>query len=225
MSGSIGEIKIFSDIGPDDWGFFGGETVDRMLKEMDGVESIDVLINSPGGMVHEGMAVYNLLANHPAKVNVKVLGVAASAASFVAMAGDTITMAGNARMMVHNPWSMAMGEAKDLRKEAEVLDGFRDDIVKTYAARTGQKAAKVVKMMDDETWMSAEEAQKMGFADEVAELKKAGNSIDWTKARDRYDYKKIPRELFDRITTPANVVKLARPDWLKKHLTTAAKSA
>lgn len=223
MPGSV--IEILTDIGPDEWGFVGAETVSRELAEMGEVDEIDVLINSPGGMAFEGISIYNLLSQHPATVNVKVLGWAASAASIISMAGDTITMAGNATMMIHNALILMVGNAAELRKEADVLEGLDKQIANTYVARTGQKFAKVKQMMDDETWLSAEEAKKLGFADTVAELKSPSNHIDVEQAIQRYSYHNLPKEVLTRTKGERAAIKLARPDWLKKHLTNRRKSA
>ena len=125
---------------------------------------ITVRINSPGGDVFDGFAIYNLLAQHPAKINVKVDGWAASAASVIAMAGDTIEMAANALMMIHNPWTMAIGDSVSMRKSADLLDQIKGSILTTYQAKTSMDEADIAALMDAETWFDAKGAVEAGLA-------------------------------------------------------------
>lgn len=169
----------------------------QKLEDMKDAEEISVRINSPGGFAFEGIAIYNALRKHPAKVNVSIDALAASAASIIAMAGDRIKMAGNATMMVHDPWALVIGSAEDLLKEAEVLETITAGMVKTYSSRTGQEDDVVRQMMKDETWFTAEQAKEKGFADEIEELKeKPESSVDlsvfsnvpgWVKAQYRME--------------------------------------
>jgi ATP-dependent Clp protease protease subunit len=132
------------------------------------VQTIHVRINSPGGDVFDGRTIAHALKNHAARVVVHVDGLAASIASIVALAGDEVRMAEGSFLMIHNPWVLAIGDAKDLRKTAEVLDKLEVSLRDTYVARSGIDAAEIQQMMDEETWMDAEEAVALGFAD-VAE--------------------------------------------------------
>jgi ATP-dependent Clp protease protease subunit len=179
-AGDSAEILIYEMIGQDFW---SGEGVTAkgfadQLKALGDVKTINVRINSPGGDVFDGVAIYNQLANHPAIVNVAIDGLAASIASIIALAGDKITIAENALMMIHNPWSFAIGEAGDMRKMADTLDKIRGTLLGTYAARTGIDEKKLGMMMDEETWMDGKEAVKLGFADEVSEAKKIAAKFD-----------------------------------------------
>lgn len=133
------------------------------LSKLD-VDEIVVRINSPGGAVFEGFAIYNLLRDHKAKVTVKIDGLAASIASVIALAGDDIEIADNGMMMIHNPSGLAWGEAKDLRKTAEVLDQIKIAITATYKARANLSDKELAKAMDDETWYGADDAISKGFA-------------------------------------------------------------
>lgn len=156
------------DIIGDSW--FGGvdqKEISRALIEAGPVDEIVVHINSPGGSVWDGLGIYNALKNHPAKVTVKIDGIAASAASLIAMAGDVVEMPANTLMMIHNPWTIAMGEAKEFRKVADSLDKHRDAAAETYAMKTGKPASEYHAIMDAETWLSAEEAVEAGLADLV----------------------------------------------------------
>lgn len=161
------EIRIFDYIG-EDWYGNGctAKNVDQQLRDIGEVDDITVKINSPGGSVFDGIAIYNLLKNHSATVNVEVIGVAASAASIIAMAGDKISMGTATKIMIHNPWTLAYGEAKDFRKTAETLDEIRDGMLDAYAERTGMDRKELATMCDDETWMGPDAAIEHGFADE-----------------------------------------------------------
>jgi len=184
-TGSRAEMYIYCDIG-DMW---GGECVTasdfaKALAELDRVTQIDLFISSAGGLIHDGMAIYSLLVKHPATVRVDIDGLAASTASWVAMAGDTIRMSENAMLMIHEPWSGVFGNSTEMRKEADVLDRLRDTIANTYAARTGLSRANLVAMMAEETWMNAEEAHERGFVDTVLAAKTPANRHNLA----RYNY-------------------------------------
>lgn len=140
--------------------------------------TINLEINSPGGDVFAGIAMYNGLRATGKTINVKVLGIAASAASLVAMAGDTIDMPENSMMMVHNPWSFAMGDAEEMRATADVLDKIQMSLVATYAKRTGRKDDDIIEMLNKETWMTADEAVAAGFATSVSDRVAAQASFD-----------------------------------------------
>jgi ATP-dependent Clp protease protease subunit len=164
------EISIFDEIGF--WGVNAAAFI-ADLKKIDAKE-LTVLINSPGGSVFDGLAIYNALRQHPANVTVKVMGVAASAASFIAMAGDKIIMPENSFMMVHNPMGGVFGNAEDMREWADTLDKIASSLIGIYVARTGKSEEEVKSLLDAETWMTAKEALDLGFADEVvAEMKVA----------------------------------------------------
>lgn len=165
------DISIFGDI--DMGGFFGEDGVAssgiaEQLKAHASAKRINVRINSRGGDAFGGIAIYNLLRAHGAEVVVTVDGLAASAASVIAMAGRVV-MGRGAMMMVHNPWTIAMGGAEDLRQTADVLDKLRDSLVTIYQAKTGKKPAELRAVLKAETWLTAEEAKAAGFADEIAD--------------------------------------------------------
>lgn len=161
-------ITMFEVIG-EDWWTGGGVTAKRISSALRAISDKDVTvkINSPGGDMFEGIAIYNLLRAHKAKVTVEVLGWAASAASIIAMAGDDIRMGLGTFMMVHNAWGVVIGNRHDMREAATLFDGFDSAIVDIYEARTALKRAEIVKLMDAETFMGPTEAVKNGFADVV----------------------------------------------------------
>lgn len=156
-------LSIFDDIGA------YGVSAKNFLNDLRTVatDEVDVEINSPGGDVFAGLAIHNGLRASGKKINVRVLGLAASAASLVAMAGDTIEMPENAFMMVHNPWGFAMGGADEMRSTADVLDKIGTGLVSTYAKRTGKTNEEITALLDAETWMTAQEAVDAGFATSV----------------------------------------------------------
>lgn len=169
--GKKGQIDIYGIIGGD--GFFeDGITADyfaKELKKMGSVNEIDVHINSDGGDAFQGRTIYSLLSAHQAKVTVYVDGLAASAASLIAMAGDEIVMAEGSFMMIHEAWGAVRGRAKDLRQRADTMDQVNETMAQTYAKRSGQPYKKVRQMMDEETWMEASVAHSLGFADTLSE--------------------------------------------------------
>lgn len=153
------------------WGI-SAAAIYEQLKELGDVKSIRVRINSPGGSVFEGMAIYNLLKQHAARVTVSVDGLAASMASVVAMAGDDIEIGEGAYLMIHDPLGFVRGGSEDMREMAELLDKIRDQIIGVYARRTAQSEDQIREWMQDETWMTADEAVTNGFASRsVAGLK------------------------------------------------------
>ena len=161
-------ISIFDVIGDDGW-TGGGVTAKRISAALRSIGNRDVIvrINSPGGDMFEGIAIYNLLRTHPAKVTVEVLGWAASAASIIAMAGDVIRMGLGSFMMVHNAWGMVIGNRHDMREAASLFDGFDAALADIYEARTGMARVEIERLMDAGTFMTAAQAVECGFADAV----------------------------------------------------------
>ncbi|ELY3545841.1 Clp protease ClpP [Cronobacter turicensis] len=160
-------ISIFDVIGADYWG--EGVTASRIagaLRSLNG-EDVTVNINSPGGDMFEGLAIYNLLREYDGKVTVKVLGLAASAASIIAMAGDEVQIGRGAFLMIHNCWVCAMGNRHDLAQIATDMAPFDKAMSDIYQARSGLDAATVEKMMDGETYIGGSEAVEKGFADSL----------------------------------------------------------
>jgi ATP-dependent protease ClpP protease subunit len=170
-------LSILDVIGESFWD--EGITAKRIVGALRAIGDQDVIvnINSPGGDVFEGIAIYNLLRNHSGKVTVNVLGLAASAASIIAMAGDEINMGRGAFLMIHNAWTCCCGNKNDLTAVAEALRPFDDSLVDIYAARTGIDKALIATMMDEETFINHTDALAQGFADGLltADLVDDGN--------------------------------------------------
>ncbi len=141
------------------------------------VARLDLRINSGGGDVFDGLAIYNLLREHDARKTVHVDGLAASIASVIAMAGDDIQIADSGFMMIHNAWGLVMGDAEEARKFAGLLDQTSGAIADVYVARTGQPLDQVRQLMADETWMGSEQAIELGFADSIVTNFKVAASV------------------------------------------------
>jgi ATP-dependent Clp endopeptidase proteolytic subunit ClpP len=167
--GNAGEIWLYDQVGEGMFGGMSAKTFGNELRALGKVGEINLRINSPGGSVFDGVAIYNQLKQHPARIVVDIDGVAASIASVIAMAGDEIRMADNAMMMIHDPYTMAAGGAEEMRKTADLLDQIRDIIASTYAKRTARSDSEIKQLMADETWMSAGDAAALGFIDAVTE--------------------------------------------------------
>lgn len=154
------------------WTGNDARTFQQRLAGLD-VDELDVYINSPGGSVFEGVTIYNLLVGHKATVNVHVLGLAASIASVIALAGDTVTIAENAMIMIHDPSAGVYGKAEDFRQVAAVLDKITESILNTYESRTNLTRDQLRAAMAAETYYTADEAVTAGFATAKAAAMKA----------------------------------------------------
>lgn len=166
VHGAAGDdvITMYDMIGSDGWS--EGVTAKRISGALRSIGSRDVtvMINSPGGDFFEGLAIYNLLREHPHKVTVKVVGLAASAASVIAMAGDEIQVAKSGFLMIHNAWSLVIGNRHDLRSAADVMDQFDASMAELYSAAAGIDVKEAARLMDEETWMNGQAAVDAGFA-------------------------------------------------------------
>lgn len=166
--GNRGEIWLYDQVGAN---YFGdGVTAKTFQKELAALGKVNVInlhINSPGGDVFDGFAIYNMLAQHPARVEVDVDSIAASIASVIAMAGDEIRIAKNAQIMIHNPRGFAAGDETEMQRVAALLRGVKGNLVQTYRDRTGNSEDKLAAWMDAETWFTAEAAVENGFATAV----------------------------------------------------------
>lgn len=176
------EVLIYDEIGL--WGVSAKDFVDE-INELD-VAHIDLRLNTPGGSVFDGNAIYNALKRHPASVTTHIDGLAASMGSVIALAGDEVRMAENALYMIHNPWTLAMGDAAEFRATATILDKLRDGIVTTYVQKTGKEPSELFAAMDAETWFTAEEAKAFGFVDEISGRKDAKASATIKAAMARF---------------------------------------
>lgn len=175
----VGELLLYGEISEVSW--WGDEVTPKQFREeleaLGDIEELRVYINSPGGDVFAGQAILSMLKRHSAYKVVYIDGLAASAASIVAMAGDVIRMPRNAMMMIHNVWTIVVGDANELREVADALDRITESVVAAYEEKTGLDRDEIKRMMDAETWMTAEEAVELGFADEIEDAKTVAASI------------------------------------------------
>jgi len=162
----------------DEIGWFGVEaqTFVQDLKAIKG--EVLVRINSPGGSVWDGMAIYNAIQSRNEGTNTIVDGLAASAASYIALAGNSVSMSEGAFLMIHEPWSVVVGAASDMRKEADLLDKVNGQIAGFFVKKSGRSLSEVKQKMADETWFTGPEAKEFGIVDEVVEQAPAENLFD-----------------------------------------------
>jgi ATP-dependent protease ClpP protease subunit len=191
----MNKIHIYDNIG------FEGITAKDVADELANLDggAIEVHINSGGGSVSQGIAIYNQLKAYTGKVTVHVDGLAASIASVIAMAADELIMAEGSLMMIHSAWSMVAGNAEDLRKEAEVLDVHDKTIREIYGHRTERSDEVIEEMMVNETWMDGAEAILFGFADSLGGELRAAASVDFSK------FNKAPERIQSLLKTLSEV--------------------
>ena len=160
-------LFLNGEISDETW--YGDEVTPQLFKDELNADSgdITVWINSPGGDVFAAAQIYNMLRDYKGHVTVKIDGLAASAASVIAVAGDTVLVSPIAMMMIHNPATIAMGNTKDMEAAIAMLNEVKESILNAYVDKTGLSRNKLSKMMDDETWFNAKKAVELGFADKV----------------------------------------------------------
>ena len=149
--------------------WFADDITPAMFKEelFSGNGPITIHLNSPGGDCIAASQIYTMLMDYPGDVTIQIDGMAASAASVIAMAGTRVTMSPTSLMMIHNPFTVAMGDTEEMRKAIQLLDEVKESIINAYQIKTGLSRARISHLMDGETWMNALKAKEMGFCDEV----------------------------------------------------------
>lgn len=186
-------VYVRGNIG--EWGISDNDFI-QSINALGDIEQITVNINSNGGDLTMALGMFNYLRNHPAQVTAYIEGVAASAASVLAMACDTIIMPSNSVMMIHNPWTVAMGNANDMEAAAKMLRAFEDTLVTTYSARTNLSQDELKALLDNETWFTASEALDKGFCDQVEDIGE-NYALAMAKASG------IPDEVLAKLAKPA----------------------
>ena len=165
ISGEI--VDGENEYGEDDDGKIKS-TADIFRDELySGDGNISVWINSPGGDMLTGAQIYNLIKDYKGKVTIKIDGLAASAASVIAMAGDEVLMSPVSQIMIHNPFSCAIGDSNEMKRAADMLNEVKESIINAYELKTHLSRSKIARMMDDESWMNAYKAVNLGFADGI----------------------------------------------------------
>jgi ATP-dependent Clp protease protease subunit len=184
-------IYLYDAIDP--WWGISAEAFAQQLNAIE-TPNINLRINSPGGDVFEARAIVTAIKQHPANVKAYVDGVAASAASYIALAAAEVEIADGAFFMIHKGWTIEMGNADDLRKTAGLLDKIDDSIANDYAARTGKPKDELLALMAAETWYSAAEARDFGFADHIGGSADVDNAGQWNLSA----YARVPKALTDK---------------------------
>ncbi|MBS4198610.1 Clp protease ClpP [Bacillus sp. FJAT-49732] len=209
--GKSGDIFIYGEITKYAWEDYGEKSAKIFKQELDDlgdVETINLYVNSPGGSVFEGIAIHNMLKRHSARVIAYVDALAASIASVIIMAADEIRMYENSMLMIHNPWTFAIGNAADLRKEADDLDRIGESAIRSYLTKAGDKLQedKLREMLDAETWLSADEAYEYGLCDVVEGANEMAASI----SADLFaKYKNVPKQLFEKVNQSISATEMA----------------
>lgn len=179
-------INIFGDITShafEDFGEVSNVILSKKLEELDDVDTIDVYINSYGGEVAEGLAIYNALKRQKAKITTHIDGFACSIASVIFMAGDERIMPDTSLLMIHNPWTWVKGNANDLRKQADDLDKMAECSINAYQEKVNIDKEKIKELLDNETWLSAKDALDMGFATKYDDTVDSNNPSQSIKSR------------------------------------------
>lgn len=182
QSGEV-ELSIYDEIGA--YGVGAKEFISELRKHKG--QHVHVRINSPGGEIIDGTAIANALNRHEGGVTVHIDGLAASMASYIAMSGAPTFMSDNALLMIHNPWTLAAGEADDLRKQADLLDTMKATLVRGYQRKSGLPADEISRLMNEETWLTALEATALGFVDAIEDgIPAAASASDMRRRFDTF---------------------------------------
>lgn len=192
-------IEVKADIVDNDTGKFydwiGWDAVypGKVSTLLDGADEVEVNINSNGGDVFAASEIYTLLSQHSGRVTVNIQGLAASAASVIAMAGDVVHISPTAQIMIHKAWTIADGNADDMAHTSEFLDGIDDSIMNAYVAKTGLDKSELSNMMAKETWLTANQAVDYGFADDVMDFGRSREPV-----LNSISYPQVSRAVVDR---------------------------
>ena len=190
LSGTIAEESWFDD-----------DVTPQLFKDelMSGSGDITVWINSPGGDCVAAAQIYNMLMDYKGNVTVKIDGIAASAASVIAMAGTKVLMSPVSMLMIHNPMTVAMGDTAEMQKAIEMLGSVKDSIINAYEIKTGLSRAKLSHLMDAETWMDATKAMELGFADEIMTRSDSSEDVEPPAVSMLYSKANVINSLMDKI--------------------------
>lgn len=192
-------------IAEDSW--FDDDVTPQLFKEelVNGSGDITVWINSPGGDCVAAAQIYNMLREYEGNVTVKIDGIAASAASVIAMAGDKVLMSPVSMMMIHNPMTIAFGDSGEMQKAIDMLKSVKDSIINAYEIKTGLSRAKLAHLMDAETWMDAGKAVELGFADEIIKRNGAVEDLEIPQVTMLYSKAAVVNSLMDKIAEKCRI--------------------
>ena len=196
-----GERTLFlnGEISDETW--YGDEVTPKLFKDelLSGEGDITVWINSPGGDVFAAAQIYNMLMDYKGNVTVKIDGIAASAASVIAMAGTRVLVSPVSMMMIHNPMTVAMGDTAEMQKAIEMLGSVKDSIINAYEIKTGLSRTRLSHLMDAETWMDANKAVELGFADEIMTRSEVPEDMEPPAVSMLYSNAAVVNSLMDKI--------------------------
>ena len=198
-------LHLNGTIAEDSW--FDDDVTPQMFKEelMDGNGNITVWINSPGGDCVAAAQIYNMLREYEGKVTVKIDGIAASAASVIAMAGDTVLMSPVSMMMIHNPMTIAFGDSGEMQRAIDMLSSVKDSIINAYELKTGLSRTKLAHLMDAETWMDAGKAVELGFADDIIKRNSGVDYLEMPQVSMLYSKTAVVNSLMDKIAEKCKI--------------------
>lgn len=200
LNGTIAEESWFDD-----------DITPALFKEelLSGSGDITVWINSPGGDCVAAAQIYNMLMDYKGNVTVKIDGIAASAASVIAMAGTKVMVSPVSMLMIHNPATMAFGDSAEMQKAIAMLDEVKESIINAYEIKTGMSRAKISHLMDAETWMNANMAIELGFADEIMKRDTQGDTVTQPAASASFSRAAVTNSLIEKLATKCHIP--ARP--------------
>ena len=206
-------LELYGTIAEESW--FDDDVTPKMFRDElnAGTGDITIWINSPGGDCVAASQIYSMLMDYKGKVTVKIDGLAASAASVIAMAGTRVLMAPTALMMIHNPATVAFGDHEDMQKAIDMLNEVKESIINAYEIRTGLSRTKLSHLMDEETWMNANKAIELGFADDTLKDEKLTAEIPAYA----FSGKAVQQTLVNKITAKAKANPPAQPEPTAKH--------
>lgn len=231
-AGDQATVYLYDVVVSDD--FFGGVSAQTFVKTLNEIDApvINLRINSPGGDVFAARAIEQAIREHPSQVVAHIDGYAASAASYIALAADQVKIAEGGFYMIHKAWTVAFGNADDLKDTAALLEKIDESLVSTYANATGQEADQIRTWMTDETWFNADEAVANGFADQISEAAPKA-SADWDLAAYAHAPESAARQVPDKkdpednerigggsSNTPADTAKTYDTDHLLRRIDT-----
>ena len=196
LNGTIAEESWFND-----------EVTPQIFKNelVSGTGDITVWINSPGGDCVAAAQIYNMLREYEGKVTMKIDGIAASAASVIAMAGDTVLMSPVSMLMIHNPMTIAFGDSVEMQRAIDMLASVKDSIINAYELKTGLSRTKLAHMMDAETWMDAGKAVELGFADDIIKRSNSVEDLEVPSVSMLYSKASVVNSLMDKIVEKCRI--------------------
>ena len=198
-------LFINGEISDETW--YGDEVTPKLFKQelTSGEGDITVWINSPGGDCVAAAQIYNMLREYEGNVTVKIDGIAASAASVIAMAGDKVLMSPVSMMMIHNPMTIAFGDSGEMQKAIDMLKSVKDSIINAYEVKTGLSRTKLAHLMDAETWMDAGKAVELGFADEITKRNGVVEELEIPKVSMLYSKTAVVNSLMDKVAEKCRI--------------------